>query len=712
MQHGPSTELGDTSSTSRLTTTVYNTIDYARALPNRASLHSDRAWDYAFPATPLTASDLSTINQFISDNLAANHIDKIQKTSSDPFGLLALAIFNAAQGALPLPLALINIKGITSLPLWASATILLASWGTLTRISAWGDWYKIDRRLSSEFKLQYASHADQMTNKELAAGTFYIDLANSNFREDNSELAYYTHDSSREGSSHPEINYLRNLNADTLLKIAFGKLNELSTKDCADIKRAARHNGHNPEREPDQLIVYGKRLDSKLFFLCLASMGTPAFFGGFVLGLTIAATDPEASSAKKFSLAVTVALMNMLKSAPVEIMLAINSVMEASNEKEKKRLVDEAKKIISEAETLIKNINALAFLSNHQDNPTIQANIQAEITAANARIATGNAALEKMETDTDHRLAPITQQPYFWILFNDTFLAIFSDWFPVILSMTTMIGLSEAFQTTGASSTLALALCLLVFPVATSATHTFVTYPLSKVLENLNDIYFSIEHSLSTNDNPVYRGVETYATRYLPPASLPYVLGATTTASWLLSEFATGQYLAIKLPLKCDANKKAIGYTQVTTLAIVSAALVALAIITQIFCAEKNCYEKGNGTAASYASSSSTMDASYEQNTALFDGILSVMMGILLFATGMTALSALQNILSRIDDIDSNIHPQQKATEINPDIEADHKGNTGREKPAGDVDTQITTAGRFAGPGDRAAPASSHPQVK
>ena len=135
-------------------TTDYAAVAYDAAIssgkflaqaPTAISLQRDRAWDYAFPPAPLTELDLEEISEFLQGNFKAELVDKIIKTSSHPFSLQLLAAFNSAQGALPLPLSLINFRAITSLPLGASLSIILLSWAASTRISYPADWYKIDR---------------------------------------------------------------------------------------------------------------------------------------------------------------------------------------------------------------------------------------------------------------------------------------------------------------------------------------------------------------------------------------------------------------------------------------------------------------------------------------------------------------------------------------------------------------------------------------
>jgi hypothetical protein len=539
-----------------------------------------------------------------------------------------------------------------------------------------------------------------MSNEELEPGILYIDLEKSEFSNVGSRVTYYTHDPLADSKSYPEAKFLSNLPANALKAIGMGKLNELDTSDCNDLKRAARFNGDNPELEPDPIMVYGKALNYQLFIKLMPAIAVPAFFGGFVLGLTIASATGSVALGAAVAIAFTFGLMNTAKSTPVEMMLAISSAMEAINEKERKRILDQAQDAIADAENVITyQLGVLGHLDALGDN--IEATYRArhrpnvEIMAAKIRIKEANDVIDNIDIDTDWRLAPITDQPFFNFIFNDTFLTVFSDWFPMILSMITTVGLKEVFETTGMDSALAAFFCSVIYPVATSALHTFITAPTAQMLLTLKTLSFSVEHSwrvsrasneaesqhLATfnkrmaatiDDIAIYspQSANFLAEIFAQNASAAAFIArhtktpaqvVTKVLSSIVAELATGRYLAMVLPLEYGVSAKTIAAVHVATLASVNAALVSLSIDSQIICALDGCYKNGGGILLSFlAGSPAAAEALLASNPGVFIMTKILILSALFGATSMVAISAYKNILSRIEDVENSLKEEME----------------------------------------------------
>lgn len=708
------------------------TSDSRGQVAGNSKPNSNGIWNTIFPTTPLTAENVHELRKFIFNNVDSSSledrlIDEQIKTTPNPLPLKALALFNAAQGASPILLAFINIFNHTSLPMKISVPTTFALWAIGTTVSYPADLYKIDRRLASRFKLAYSVFYRMSENRHLEPNVLYFDLENSVFSEIDSRIAYYTYDPEAEADSAPVLKYLDNLPAETLIKIATGKLYELDQQDCTHLVNSAKPNKDYPVREPDQEMQYGEALDPTLFSELALAIAVPSFFGGFVLGLTIAATLDFTGLAPAIGIGVMFGLMNTAKSTPVEMMLAISSAMQTRNEKKRKELIQVEADKINETSTEIDRLKTKLLGSK-------SANTAELATQIIAQQALQKAAGEKIQAldmggKTDYLLAPITEQPYFNIIFNPTFLTLFSDWFPGVLSLVTTVGLKEALQSFGTPPTLASALCLLLFPQITSALHTFITFPMKQMLESLPSLGVNVsEHSCRIHKemlhpsqwpkalydfakepintdiakirssfnqiltaekvaDKLYSGLVIAGTalQILAESILTLLSLAPVTAAagilllgekpiqlidraiaavakesthqsirslffGFIAELATGQYCAVKWPLNYF-SPEAINNFQVATLAIANAALVSLAIETQIICAEPHCYDDGNGVLAASISSESYMDESYDKNPIPITVSYYTLMSLLLFATAMVAISAKQNILARINEI-------------------------------------------------------------
>lgn len=685
-------------------------------------------WNTIFPPTPLTAENVHELRKFIFNNvdnssLEDRLIDEQIKTTPNPLPLKALALFNAAQGASPILLAFINIFNHAHLPIKVSVPITFALWAIGTTVSYPADLYKIDRRLASRFKLAYSIFYDMKENQHLEPNVLYFDLKQSSFSKANSTLAYYSHDPESEADSAPVLKYLDNLPAETLIKIATGKLYDLNQQDCTHLVNSAKSNQDYPVREPDQEMQYGEALDPTLFSELALAIAVPSFFGGFVLGLTIAATLDLTGLATAISIGVMFGLMNTAKSTPVEMMLAISSAMQTRNEKKRRELIQIEADKINQATIAIDQLKSQLIESLSANTAELATQIRAQQDLQ--KTAEKKIQALDMGEKTDYLLAPITGQPYFNIIFNSTFLTLFSDWFPGVLSLVTTVGLKEALESFGTPPTLASALCLILFPQITSALHTFITFPMKQMLESLPSLGVDVsEHSCRVHKemlHPSQWPSALYGFLKAPISSdiakirssfsqmltaekatdklyaglvIPQVLAESTLAILCLApvtvaagiillgekfiqlidqaiaavakdsthqyirslffgfiaELATGQYCAVKGPLNYF-SPEAINNFQVAVLAIANAALVSLAIETQIICAEPHCYDDGNGVLAASIASESYLDNSYDKNPIPITASYYTLLSLLLFATAMVAISAKENILARINEI-------------------------------------------------------------